>query len=948
MRTVNRPPMSVNIPDIEYKYFNHCNWKGLNTNENYYDLDPETFESAENVYVDEKGILKSRPSVHLLATDGLENIIKSWSFGNTQVYLTDDYWLHFYSENKQLSKELESKSTLPIITRNKNKLFIFDGANFKYYDIDNNNYDDATEHIYIPITKRITNGVIANDESQNLLTNKERHEYVYGPKSTVDFTQLYNYKVTIKTDDYAKTIDKFSDVDKDLIFFKRHDQLDNFYHTLFSAPPGHDSFNTQSDIIQYKPYRPLISVSDVNTYIFCKAEKIYSNNFVTFNYKVYYSLDGIILTELPSLPDGVICVVEPKISLNGKYVCALTTNGIYCLSLSKDEDVYKYPTWQLVYRLEDTIPYHSVGTNYGNVNIIANALFFTDIDFVIVYGNDISDSPDRYTHCVAGQLNVLCKNGGDVKPYIVATSNNDKIVPIRPHISGKLHDNGISYAVHYHDGSVTNFSNELLLKYGNDRYTSIANEFAVLFKNNTMYIFQGNDIYSYTYGATTSTFVRNAKYMPYAYNSFNYESKLISSLYEPVGDNITDPSNDFLYSQDFLSNDYTTFDHTTYDLPLDYSYPHNYVIGITDNLHIAMSNTLYNTVLDKNISLYKFVTGKTSNLKISLLALADTYYAAHDNKLYIAVNRYDDDNEFEWYFPKDNVEAFSENISALHSISNTQIGIFLKDEIWYTVLTEDGISLEKSKIRLGCNVGDEVITSYDGKYTIFPSKRGLVALSYQDFVASTEQIITYLSDNILSEFVEFVDRGPVKLFLHKYWLFCYQNISNQMYLFDFRNNAWWVWRLPYEVDSVIEINNTPELIINKKRASFDYRDTDYFDYLGDDRITIKWHLTSQKLNLGTLNNYKHVVNLTLNALQVSDSPMYLTLSLANYRDTATKVDGKVLEYQVDVLKTFVKRLNYYKINYFQYKLENTDNIAIQIPLSIDNISIKYKITGQVR
>ena len=928
MRTVNRPPMSVNIPDIEYKYFNHCNWKGLNTNENYYDLDPETFESAENVYVDEKGILKSRPSVHLLATDGLENIIKSWSFGNTQVYLTDDYKLYFYSENKQpFDAELESKSTLPIITRNKNKLFIFDGANFKYYDIDTNKYDDATEHIYVPITKIITNGVIENNDSQNLLTNKERHQYAYGPKSTVDFTQLYNYKVTIKTDDYTKTSDAFSDVDKDLIFLKRHDELSTFYDDKFSAPMGHDSSNNASNIIQYKLYRPLVSVSDVNTYIFCKATGTTSGDSVIFNYEIYYSLDGIILTKLPNLPDGVICLVEPKISLNGKYVCALTTDGIYCLSLFKDGDVYSYPTWSLVHELN--IPYHG---------IVANALFFTDTQFVIAYGNT-SDSQNDIT-----QLNILCENDGDEENYIVSAL----ISPIRPHISGKLHNEGISYAVHYHRGN--NFTNELLLKHGYKQYTSLNNKFAVLFKNDELYIFDGYSVCLYTYGATASTPVRNAKYIPYAYNSFNYGSKLISSMYEDDGIiNLNGPIHEkFLYSQDFLSNDYTTFDHEIYGLPLNSTNSRNYVIGITDNLHIVMSNTLYNTVLDKNILLYKFVTGRTSNLKISLLTLADTYYAAHDNKLYIGVNEYDDENEFEWYFPKDNVEVFSENISALHSISNTQIGIFLKDEIWYTVLTDEGISLEKSKIRLGCNIGDEVITSYDGKYTIFPSKRGLVALSYQDFVASTEQIITYLSDNILSEFVEFVDRGPVKLFLHKYWLFCYQNISNQMYLFDFRNNAWWVWRLPYEVDSVIEINNTPELIINKKRASFDYRDIDYFDYLGDDRITIKWHLTSQKLNLGTLNNYKHVVNLTLNALQVSDSPMYLTLSLANYRDTATKVDGKVLEYQVDVLKTFVKRLNYYKINYFQYKLENTDNIAIQIPLSIDNISIKYKITGQVR
>ena len=44
----------------------------------------------------------------------------------------------------------------------------------------------------------------------------------------------------------------------------------------------------------------------------------------------------------------------------------------------------------------------------------------------------------------------------------------------------------------------------------------------------------------------------------------------------------------------------------------------------------------------------------------------------------------------------------------------------------------------------------------------------------------------------------------------------------------------------------------------------------------------------------------------------------------------------------------IQRLNYSKINEFQYQLSYDEENAIEIPLSINSISIKYKIGGQVR
>ena len=69
-----------------------------------------------------------------------------------------------------------------------------------------------------------------------------------------------------------------------------------------------------------------------------------------------------------------------------------------------------------------------------------------------------------------------------------------------------------------------------------------------------------------------------------------------------------------------------------------------------------------------------------------------------------------------------------------------------------------------------------------------------------------------------------------------------------------------------------------------------------------------------------------------------------------------KVDGNInslddyvtVNYRVDTIRTYVQRLNYSKINEFQYQLSSDEENAMDIPLSLNSITIKYKVGGQVR
>ena len=111
---------------------------------------------------------------------------------------------------------------------------------------------------------------------------------------------------------------------------------------------------------------------------------------------------------------------------------------------------------------------------------------------------------------------------------------------------------------------------------------------------------------------------------------------------------------------------------------------------------------------------------------------------------------------------------------------------------------------------------------------------------------------------------------------------------------------------------------------------------------------ITWFLSSQKLFLNAINYYKHMVNVTFTSILTTDRELSFDLEILNYRKQIDNGKPETVSYKVDSIRTFVQRLNYSKVNEFQYRLSMDNDNAVQIPLSLSNISIKYKITGQVR
>ena len=367
--------------------------------------------------------------------------------------------------------------------------------------------------------------------------------------------------------------------------------------------------------------------------------------------------------------------------------------------------------------------------------------------------------------------------------------------------------------------------------------------------------------------------------------------------------------------------------------------------------------------------------------------LMNEYYLSYDvnneHLLEVTEGRRDEKthNDFLLYLPKKNEQKFSSKITALHHLSDSEMGVFTETDIWYisTGTLNDTVVYTKpirSKIPTGLRDGDEVVTALDGQAVIFPSERGIVALAPQDFVATTEKTLSYISDPIQSLYQELY-KNDIRIDTYKYFLLFHRRLGRNIIAFDTRNSSWWRWSTPYPISSLLTNNGLrPLLQIDFPgtkpsllgvpyilRNDIAYADDVIENSLNGDTSKvyenaqvgertvyhraepiIDWWFTSQKLHFNQINNYKSVKSINLNLNESAQ----LKLCTKAYRDMSHPEQDDVFNIKVNEIRTFVKRFNLMHVTHFQYRLENDRYVEVPQRFKLNSLSIKYEVKERVR
>lgn len=896
-RTFNRAPLQFNTPssgDIKNYFFNHYNWKGVCKDENFLAVDQETFSDAENVYINADGLLRSRPAIKRHKKISETGVLKAWNFGDTFVLLF-----------KTLSKTLELRffegqtakvglivDTPDVKLRMVNGyIYIFQKNALSRYDVKTSNI--LRGKIYIPNTTFDALGVKTSVESKNILTDKERYTYLYDNVNGVSL-DVYGKTVSVEIEgtEYSFLFDEYS---RDLLT-----------KTVFTIPDGYEE----------------IAVSNINTFAFYSP----SVN------KVVYSATGISVTsEISTANVQGDIIYGPKFTQDGAYIVIGTTESLFIVSVLSDvsDGSFRFPTFT------DVRDYLVGFSDYWEKWRYMRQLFFDFVTYdrlVCVVGDDaqstsfifVQDDGVSYTK----EIDYYALTGVRYSPYY-KLYNDDGTEKVNGLI-GLIGANG----VYLMDPTTTH---EKVLSTTGTPYDLgiLYDEISLLTRDGTsLYFCKGVGDY------TKDTFhLSNRNYANDIYSIDDILSIDCSKVLRASGEIYyvdTNTSKPFIRSWSVIKP--LGFTDHPYYLELSVKVENGVEVPYVDSKKVYSSN------FSDTMELIYTKTGDDRFILPEHFATLDAEYLSIGNTLFINSYRENKSGDFEWYLPEINKQTFDYPITNLYPISSKEMGIFFENEMWRCSLSESGYVYTKSRFLYGVKAGGDIIASNDGASIWFCSERGLLQLSYQDFVASSDQILAALSDNIFSEMQEFCKK-PVRLFKHGYWLLLYQNDSKRGYVFDTRNGSWWPMSCKKHFSEIFS-HDGDILFVSDRLYILDTNDEEYYD---DDGVKnkIEWYLTSQKLYF-TPNYYKHIINMTFSSVIDNDEDFSFNLDIMNYRKNANAGKPETINYNIDIVRTYVKRLNYFKVNEFQYQLRTDTEKAIQIPLSLSNITIKYKVQGQVR
>lgn len=380
---------------------------------------------------------------------------------------------------------------------------------------------------------------------------------------------------------------------------------------------------------------------------------------------------------------------------------------------------------------------------------------------------------------------------------------------------------------------------------------------------------------------------------------------------------------------------------------------------VSDN---ASSWKLYtNLLVGDDLATLTYLYGeKTEYNKVPKVSYSDTeLYLAFDDLLQITANsrNNEDKTKISFNLPDSNNQSFIDDITGMINISTTEVALFFLNKIVICSKVQDSNLAQgyrydyyNTKLSTGIRLGDSILNTLEGQYTIFPTKRGLAVMNYQAFMATTDQVIQYISDSIKTLWTEFYNNSTAINIIQWRNRLIFTNQSNIILLYDLDKSAWWKWEVPINVK--LAITDQIDLRVIDTNLNLFKDSTQYYDFgeVGQFK-PIDWFIMSQPLHMNTPNHYKNLRQLVFQFSNNNEDDITsktINAQIKLYRKRISIKEPETIQFQIENLRTFVKRFNYWKINEIQWALGNDADTDVPKKFELNGLSIKYELGDEVR
>lgn len=965
MRTIksNLPNLTDTSNIKNYaKYFNQLNFGGIVHGQDIYAINQQSFAEALNVYVDD-GSLVSRPTLQEDETlpswvipEG-HTLVEILDFENTVVYVTS------YHE-KVLGLDvgeyyrivIGNKYTLDGIKKYKlatisHYIICFNNLGAKVFDINNREkgWTNLSELVDIPVTKRVV-GSVETILPGNEFTKSYKEEYIWSnashpvlPKNetaTVEVnTTSKKYILTVpntdKLTDYRilRQIDKKIGLDalfstaKDIICFG----YDDYFYISYNQGQSWSRITYPS----HGKFLNIASISDDGQYYFFVAtEGVYRCNLSDQTWT-------IIETGKTNEASGPVRWYIPEAQHGIFNCCHFLTGDIFAFVLTDDNGSQLYG-----YEYGPGL----MGQDQATSNL-RRWTFKPNSE----YSWKIANFTETEKECLAHAIRVSYNNSNKLCALGFAW-------PIL-NSEGKQ----VAYGLKYEVPIDTTHSRTSLLTVtiGSEKtilqVKSVAEldpalspyDYTVDGIQVQMFGYNGETWRDYTYtvwGVTEQDSAGAYHYVMHASTSESNITKLTSAEHFPyklLGGWI---QGNIVYDEDVV---------ISAELPKEIKETDSYKLTwvYDDYFYIVYGDTIWtNSLIDTDIATltYTYLAEDDKFEDVPNVTYSDTeLYMAFENKLRITQNTYKDNNII-FNLPKINDQSFVSPINAMLNISTTEIALFFRDKITICSKVEDetfGYRYDYSNTRLsvGVRLGDSVINTLEGQYTVFPTRRGLAFMSYQEFMATTDQTLSYVSDDIRDLWTKFYDKSKsIKILQWREYLLL-TNETNEILLLYITTSAmsWWHWEVPVNVKSIL--TNQVNLKLIADTLCVFKEDKRYWDFPRTSKQSrIHWAIQSQALHMEAPNYYKSIRQLVFQLVETTKDQVTIAAQIKLYRKRITIRDPEVVAFKIEELRTFVKRFNYWKVNEIQWGLSDDVETVTPAQLKLNGVSVKYEFGDEVR